>query len=52
MLDYYINDIFEALEKISLMSDEEFKNTKLEFEQNGFNLERNKDGQISITVKK
>lgn len=46
MLDYYINEIFEALEKISLMSDEEFKNTKL-----GFNLKRNKHGDISITVK-
>ena len=51
MLDYDIDGIFDALEELSLMSDEEFENTRLGFEQNGLNLERGKDGSVSITVK-
>lgn len=51
MLDYDIDGIFEALEELSSMSDEEFENARLEFEQNGLNLERGEDGSISITVK-
>ena len=52
MLDCDINEIFDALETISLMSDEEFENTRLEFGQDGLDLERDEDGNISVTVKK
>lgn len=51
MLDYDTNGIFEALEELSLMPDEEFENARLEFEQNGLNLERDEDGRVTITVK-
>lgn len=52
MLDYDINEIFDALNEISLMTDEEFENIRLEFEQNGLVLERDKNKNINITVKK
>lgn len=52
-MSYYdIGDVFDALDKISLMSDEEFENVRLEFEQNGLVLERDKNRNINITVKK
>lgn len=51
MLDYNMDEIFDALNEISLMNDEEFKNTRLEFEQNGLVLERDENKNITITVK-
>ena len=41
MLDY--NDLFDALETISLMDDYEFEKIRLEFENNGYILKRNKN---------
>lgn len=52
MLDYDINNIFDVLDEISLMTDEEFENIRLEFEQNGLVLERDKNKNINVTVKK
>ena len=52
MLDY--NDLFDALETISLMDDYEFEKIRLEFENNGYILKRNKNenGDTNITVEK
>lgn len=52
MLDCSINNLFDALEVISLMDDYEFEKTRLEFENDGYILKRDKNGNISITVKK
>ena len=52
MLDCNVNDLFDVLETISLMDDCEFEKTKLEFENNGYILERDKSIDVSITVKK
>lgn len=52
MLDCSINDLFDVLETISLMDDYEFEKTRLEFENDGYILKRNKNGEISITVEK
>ena len=45
MLDCNINNLFDALETISLMDD-------CEFENNGYILKRDKNNNVSITVKK
>lgn len=52
MLDY--NDLFDALETVSLMDDYEFEKIRLEFENNGYILKRNKNenGDTNITVEK
>lgn len=52
MLDYNVLELFDALETISLMDDYEFEKKRLEFENNGYILKRNKNGEISITVEK
>lgn len=52
MLDCSINDLFDVLETISLMDDYEFEKTRLEFENDGYILKRDKNGEISITVEK
>ena len=52
MLDCGINDLFDVLETISLMDDYEFEKTRLEFENDGYILKRDKNGDISITVEK
>lgn len=52
MLDYNINELFDALETISLMDDFEFEKNRLEFENNGYILERDKNNNVSITVAK
>lgn len=51
MLDYDIDKVFDALNEISLMTDEEFENARLGFEQNGLVLERDKNKNINVTVK-
>lgn len=52
MLDYNDLELFDALETISLMDDYEFEKTRLEFENNGYILKRDKNGDINITVEK
>jgi hypothetical protein len=52
MLDDNDFDLFDALEAISLMDDYEFEKTRLEFENDGYILKRDKNGNTSITVKK
>ena len=54
MLDCNINELFDALEAISLMDDYEFEKFRLEFENNGYILKRNKkeNGDTDITVEK
>ena len=51
MLD---NELFDALETISLMDDYEFEKFRLEFENNGYILKRDKkeNGDTDITVEK
>lgn len=51
MLDY---NLFDALETISLMNDYEFEKIRLEFENYGYILKRdkNEDGDTNITVEK
>lgn len=51
MLDCDIDKVFDALNEISLMTDEEFENARLGFEQNGLVLERDKNKNINVTVK-
>ena len=52
MLDY--NDLFDALETMSLMDDYEFEKIRLQFENNGYIVKRNKNenGDTNITVEK
>ena len=54
MLDYNDYDLFDALETISLMDDYEFEKIRLELENNGYILKRdkNEDGDTNITVEK
>lgn len=54
MLDYNDFDLFDMLETVSLMDDYEFEKMRLEFENNGYILKRNKNenGDTNITVKK
>lgn len=54
MLDYNDLDLFDALETISLMDDYEFEKIRLEFENNGYILKRNKNesGDTNIIVEK
>ena len=52
MLDYNINNLFGTLEAIQLMDDCEFEKNRLEFENNGYILKRDKNNNVSITVKK
>lgn len=52
MLDCNINKLFDELETISLMDDCEFEKNRLEFENNGYILKRDKNSNVSITVKK
>ena len=51
MLDCNINNLFDTLEAIQLMDDCEFEK-RLEFENNGYILKRDKNNNVSITVKK
>lgn len=54
MLDHNDVDLFDTLETISLMDDYEFEKTRLEFENNGYILKRNKNknGDTNVTIKK
>lgn len=52
MLDYNDFDLFDALETMSLMDDYEFEKIRLEFENIGYILKRNENGDINITDKK
>lgn len=52
MFDYNDLELFDALETISLMDDYEFEKIRHEFENNGYILKRNKNGDINITVEK
>lgn len=52
MFDFNDIELFEALEELSLMNDDEFEKTRLEFANNGLILKRRKcsDGyDINIT---
>lgn len=51
MLD---NELFDALETISSMNDYEFEKIRLEFENNGYILKRDKkeNGDTDITFEK
>ena len=52
MLDCNINELFDALETISLMDDCEFEKIRLEFENNGYILKRDKNLNVDITIEK
>lgn len=54
MLDHNDVDLFDTLETISLMDDYEFEKIRLEFENNGYILKRNKNknGDTNVTIKK
>ena len=52
MLDCNINELFDTLETISLMDDYEFEKVRLEFENNGYILKRDKNGDVDITIEK
>ena len=54
MLDHNDVDLFDTLETISLMDDYEFEKIRLEFENNGCILKRNKNknGDTNVTIKK
>lgn len=53
MLDYNDLDLFDALETISLMDNYEFEKIRREFENNGYILKRNKNGDdTNVTVEK
>lgn len=54
MLDHNDVDLFDTLETISLMDDCKFEKIRLEFENNGYILKRdkNKNGDTNVTIKK
>ena len=52
MLDCYMDNLFDALEAVSLMNDYEFEKTRLEFENNGYILKRDKNENVEITIEK
>lgn len=52
MLDCDTNNLFDMLEAISLMDDEEFENTRLKLDNDGYVLKRNKNEGVDITIKK
>lgn len=50
MLDCNVNDLFDALEAVSLMDDYEFEKTRLKFENDGYILKRDKNGNVYINM--
>ena len=50
MLDCNVNDLFDALEAVSLMDDYKFEKTRLKFENNGYILKRDKNGNVYINM--